>query len=349
MSDYNRAAVLSSFVMLLLVEQAASGQGFDRLRLDVGSESGRIVGMTRQQITLDKGALEKEIPVNRIVEIRFDREPREVAQARLHVSSGAFENALEVLSAINPADVERKEVQQEVEYLRAAAEAGQALARGSGIREAGKLINDFVRRHPDSYRYYAAVESMGALLAAMGRHDLAEQQYAVLAKTPWPDYQLKAAVLVGQSQADQGEYAQAIARFDEALAIDATSSLADQYRLAARLGRAVCLAETGKAAEGIESVNRVIAAAPAGNTELLAEAYNALGRCHLKAGEQKDALLAFLHVDLLYNGRPDAHAEALYYLSSLWETVGRGDEARQAKTTLAERYANSDWARKPQP
>ena len=57
--------------------------------------------------------------------------------------------------------------------------------------------------------------------------------------------------------------------------------------------------------------------------ELQARAYNALGNCYEQAGRTKDALLAFLHVDVLYGTVPDAHAEALSHLIPLWESVGQ--------------------------
>ena len=79
--------------------------------------------------------------------------------------------------------------------------------------------------------------------------------------------------------------------------------------------------------------------------ELQARAYNALGDSYQRAGRTKDALLAFLHVDVLYSTVPDAHAEALSHLATLWDAVGQADAARQARQTLNEQYRDSRWAK----
>jgi hypothetical protein len=79
--------------------------------------------------------------------------------------------------------------------------------------------------------------------------------------------------------------------------------------------------------------------------ELHAKAYNALGYCQAKAGETKEALFAYLHVDILYNAIPDEHAKALASLVSLWAAVGKPDRAREAEALLEERYPNYQRAR----
>ena len=71
----------------------------------------------------------------------------------------------------------------------------------------------------------------------------------------------------------------------------------------------------------------------------------------MKAGNdptnQKAALLAYLHVDVLYFNYPNYHAESLYHLSKLWEQIGKRDRAKEAKDKLTTRYKGSSWANKP--
>ena len=47
-------------------------------------------------------------------------------------------------------------------------------------------------------------------------------------------------------------------------------------------------------------------------------AYNALGTALRKAGKPKEAILAFLHVHLLYSTQPDLDAEAVANLEKLF-------------------------------
>lgn len=79
--------------------------------------------------------------------------------------------------------------------------------------------------------------------------------------------------------------------------------------------------------------------------ELQARAYNNLGNSYEQAGRTKDALLAYLHVDVLYSTVPDAHAEALSHLATLWDSVGQSNRAREAKQMLTDKYGGSRWAK----
>jgi hypothetical protein len=71
-----------------------------------------------------------------------------------------------------------------------------------------------------------------------------------------------------------------------------------------------------------------------------------MGQCYLKSNKPKDALLAYLHTDILFYGDPESHAEALYYLDKLWQQVDRPERALQARKLLQQRYRGSVWANK---
>jgi tetratricopeptide (TPR) repeat protein len=179
---------------------------------------------------------------------------------------------------------------------------------------------------------------------ADGRFEPAQRQYAELGKAPWPDYKMRAAVAVGRTLQAQGKHAEAIAQFDSALAISDNGGDAENQRLSATLAKAVSQAETGAIEQAVASIEDIIQKAEPDQKELHARAYNALGSCYEKAGKTKDALLAFLHVDVLYNTVPEAHAEALAHLVPLWEAVGQRERARESRALLQERYAGSAWA-----
>ena len=106
------------------------------------------------------------------------------------------------------------------------------------------------------------------------------------------------------------------------------------------------MAGAGKTDEAIKAVQAVIAKADPENQELHARAYNILGNCYLTASKKKEALLAFLHVDLLYSRFPEQHAEALANLATLWADLDKADRAAQARDLLKEKYPNSAWAGK---
>jgi tetratricopeptide (TPR) repeat protein len=317
----------------------------DRVRTARGSEAGEVTGMTPLQVTLDKGTLgSRTVPVNEIKSIVFDGEPPALTQARVNARNGGYENALESLGRIDLASVSRDLVRQDVEYYKAYCAAQLALGGSGQILDAGRQLNTFVRSYPNNFHYLEAAEVMGDLLMVSGKYASAQKQYEELAKAPWPDYQMRAAVLVARTLQAQNKHADAIVEFDKVLQMPGQDDDVRGQKLSATLGKAVSLAETDHVDEAVGMIEAVIRDADPEQKELLARAYNALGNCYERAGKTKDALLAFLHVDLLYNTVPDAHAEALSHLVPLWQEVGQDKSARDARQTLNERYGGSRWA-----
>jgi tetratricopeptide (TPR) repeat protein len=325
----------------------AVGQGADRVKLLAGNQSsGKITEITPTEIHLELGATKKTFAVNEIDTITFDAEPNELAQARIAVHAGRFGDAVALLSKLGKDDVSRKEIAADVDFYKAYAAVRLALAGDGSKADAGRQLFAFEKAHKNSYHYFETCEALGDLFAALGKFDQAETYYNKLAAAPWPDYKLRADVLVGRALVGQKSYDRALAKFDDVLAADAKGKDAERQKLAATLGKAAALAGNGKSDQAIQSVEQVIAKADPENQELHARAYNILGNCYLAAGKKKDALLAFLHVDLLYARFPEQHAEALANLATLWAEVDKADRAAQAQATLNEKYPGSVWATK---
>jgi tetratricopeptide (TPR) repeat protein len=342
-------AVVTVTATASLGVQARAAEVSDRLRMAHGSEVGEVTGMTPLEVTLDKGtAGTRTVAVNEIKSIVFDDEPSGLTQARVSARNGSYKVALEALGQIDLESVRRDLVRQDVEFFKAYC-AGRLALGGSGeILEAGRQLNSFVRAYPDNYHYLEAAEAMGDLLMATGKYASAEKQYSELAKAPWPEYKMRASVLIARTLQAQNKHAEAIAEFDKVLDTPGQTDDVQSQKLSATLGKAVSLAATDRGDEAVNMIETVIRDADPEQKELLARAYNALGSCYEQAGKTKDALLAFLHVDLLYNTFPDAHAEALSHLVPLWRAVGHDESAREARKMLSERYSGSRWSRSTQ-
>jgi tetratricopeptide (TPR) repeat protein len=319
----------------LLLHSARAAGNVDRVRLLRSSESGDVTDVSPTEVTLDKGSGgTRRIAVNDIRSILFDGESLELTQARLHARNGGYQTALDALRTIDLSSVQRDLVRQDVEYYQALCAAKLALAGKGEVVDAGRQLNDFVRSQPQSFHYFEAVEVIGDLLMASDKFDRAERQYAELAKAPWPDYQMRSRLLTARSLQAQGKHDEAIQRFDAVLATSDDGEAAQSEKLAATLGKAVSFAETNQLDEAVKMIEGVIQSADPEQSELQARAYNALGICYEKAGQTKDALLAFLHVDVLYSTVPDAHSEALTHLVPLWRAIGQEARARQAQQAL---------------
>ncbi len=321
----------------------------DRVRLVRGSENGEVSDMSPLEVTINKGLPgSRTIAVNQIKSIQFEGEPPELSQARVNAANGAYSKALQLLEKIDVGQVRRDFIKQDIEFYQAYCASQLALGGEGQITDAGRQLNLFVRNHPNNFHYLEASEVMGDLLMASGRFENAEKQYAELAKAPWPDYKMRAAVNLGRTLQAQNKHTEAVQQFDAALAMADDGAEAQNQKLLATLGKAVSLADTGKVDQAVGIIQKVIRDADPQQKELHARAYNALGTCYEKAKQTKDALFAFLHVDVLYNNVPEAHAEALAHLVPLWKAVGQEERSRKAREMLQQRYGNSRWAKQVQ-
>ncbi len=331
------------WVALLGTQLVAS----DKIKVIDGKQSsGTIKEISPTELMIELGATKKRFAVNEVETVSFDAEPSDLTQARNAVRAGRFEDALALLEKIAVGSLNRDEIVQDVEFYKALASARLALAGSGSKADAGKKLLAFEKAHKTSFHYFETCEALGDLLAALNKFDQAESFYAKLGSAPWPDYKMRAGVLAGRALVGQQESARALARFEEVLATETTGKEADRQKLAATLGKAAALVGGGKSDDAIKSVEAIIAKADPENVELHARAYNILGNAYRGAGKKKEALLAFLHVDLLYSKFPDQHAEALANLTTLWTEVDKADRAAQARSVLKEKYPDSVWAAK---
>ena len=348
--QFRPVTLMLELALLYSTPSSVSAQGIaDRVRLTRGSETGEVNDMTPYELTLNKGRPgSRKVAVNEIKAVLFADEPSELAQARVNAANGAYDNALAALEKIDVNSIRRDYIREDIEFYKAYCAGKLALGGQREIGDAGRQLNAFVRSYPLNFHYLAAVELMGDLLIATGRHENAQKQYAELAKAPWTDYKVRSAVAVGRTLQAQGKHAEAIKQFDTALATAGEGADAEEQKLEATLAKAVSMAETGDGSQAVGMIEKIIQDANPEQKELHARAYNALGSCYQKAGQTKDALLAYLHVDVLYNTVPEAHAESLANLTPLWQAVGQEEQARQARQLLQERYGGSRWAKQVQ-
>ena len=340
-----KVLLLIAVVLLAnLIAERASAQSTDRIWKSSGSTQGTVTKMTPTAVTIKQNEVDIEVPVNEITRITFSGEPTEMNGARINAANGNYSSAKELLDKIDEGEIDRDVIKQDLDFYKALCISRLALAGDGSVQDAGRLMVGFVGANKGSYHYLEANEVLGDLLVGLGKYDTAEGYYGELAKAPWPDYKMRSGVLLGRVLQAQNKHTEAIAKFDAVLGMSSDSPEAKKQHLAATLGKAISRSETGQIDEAIKMVETVIADAGPEDVQLHARAYNALGTCYMKGNKTKDALLAFLHVDVLYKSFPEAHAEALANLAKLWVLVGKGDRARDASVLLKERYPNSRWA-----
>jgi hypothetical protein len=90
-------------------------------------------------------------------------------------------------------------------------------------------------------------------------------------------------------------------------------------------------------------LREVIQANPPEDAEAQAPAYNTLGDCLRAANRPKDALIAYLHTDVLYSKDKEEHPRALHGISAMFRALKQDARADEFAQRLKQEYPRSVW------
>jgi hypothetical protein len=139
-------ALTVTFVALLASTPVRAQAPNDRIHRPSGIDSGKITAITPLGVTISKGAVESTVPVEDIESVTFAGEPAEFATARNALQSGRPKDAADSLAKVQPASIEREEIQAELDFYATLAKAQLALA-GQGAPDAAATdIRAFMAR-----------------------------------------------------------------------------------------------------------------------------------------------------------------------------------------------------------
>lgn len=324
----------------------------DRIEQKSGKDlSGEITSISSQAVAIKVKDAEVKVPVNDIELIRYDQEPAELNLVRRAALGGRFNDALrdltEKLSKVEFKGPRIPQMKADQDFFMAYCVGNLAFSGEKKPEEAEKLLEKFLTEYKGkSYHFLTACELLGSLRVSNGNFAGAETAFNELSQSTIESVKLRGTVAKGQVLLRQDKAADALAAFDSVanLPLKADDAYQQTQVRQANLGRAACLTATGKGPEAVTIVEKLIDEAPE-NPELYARAYNTLGAAYAAAGRKKEALLAYLHVDVLYNTLPGEHAESLFHLVKLWKELKKDQEAADAESVLKQRYASTTWAK----
>ena len=311
--------------------------------------SGEITSTSRTELTVKRLTKEEKVPANDVVGVKWDGEPARLGIVRSSEEVGNLQEALDgYQEALKDPKSSRKELKADIEYLIARTTAKMALADPTNLDDAIKKLDAFRTSHADSFRYYESLDYLGRLYMAKKDLDNAGTTFTQLGQAPWNDYKMAAQNYGAKLKLLENDVDGALSAFEAVVASapakPGAAELSQKY--VAMLGKATCLTTQKKHGEAVKVLDEVIKQASATDTRLQAEAYVRQGDCLQAQSKIKEAVLAYLHVDVLFAAEKALHAEALYHLARLSSTIDqpvRGDEAR---ARLTDDYPNSPWAKK---
>lgn len=341
-----------SFVALLFGAALLLPHVADAAQLTKKGQKTPIVGdiqkITRTEVTIKPKTKDAEVvPVNEIQRLQFSDEPALLNSARTQEDKGSLGVALESYTKML-ADPKSSapDLKADIEYLIARTTARQALADPSKRDDAIKRLDAHRKAHGDSFRYFEACDFLGQVQLAKGDFAAAKEAYDALEQAPWSDYKMAAKIGNARIQFRQGQFGPALEGFNAVVAMPGTSESEVSRKNEALLGKASCLQQQAQYDDAIKALDEVIEKVSPEDKRVQAEAYLRQGDCLQQKNKNKEALFAYLHVDVLYRQETAAHAEALYNLAKLWKVLGQAGRGEDAQQELQKEYPNSEWAKK---
>lgn len=290
---------------------------------------------------------EVKVPANDIVSVRWDGEPAKLSLARNDEAGGRFKKAIEGYQAVaEEVDAANTNLKRDIEFLIARTTARIALADETQRAEAVRLLEAFSKSGADNFHFYESRNWLAQVYTQMGEFAKAQDALSLLEQAPWTDYKMAASIAKARLLLTQGDVAGALQAFDTVIAMEANGAAEMSQQHEALLGKASCLISEQRYAEATPLLESVVQQVSPNDSHAQAEAYVLQGDCLQALGKPKEAVLAYLHVDVLFAKESALHAEALYHLTRLWGVVGQPERGGDARATLETQYPNSEWAKK---
>jgi tetratricopeptide (TPR) repeat protein len=309
------------------VKQAIGG----RVRGQVQSES-------PGEVVVKLGASTTSVPTDQIVSIRYDGQPATLQLAETRESAGQLAEAAELFKKAAGEAADKPFVLQMALYREASALADLALVEPDRTKDAKDRLLRFVKAHPTSRHIIPAREDLARLQLNTGDFAGAEATIAELAK--FPKAGDRAGVLRAKVLAKQSRHDEAVSELDRLIAAFPDRSIGQRE---ARLAKAESLVGMKKYKEAEGLVRQVIQAAPPEDVPAQSAAYNTLGDCLRADNRPKDALLSYLHTDLLYSKDKQEHPRALFHIEKLFRLLKQDGRADEYAQRLRLEYPRSQW------
>lgn len=339
---------VSMTATLVTVTVAANfGAAQDRISQEKGATlSGIITTLDRDKVTIEVRGEPQNIPVNEISKIVFEDEPNMLGRARELTRQGQYEQARDELKKIDAASIKNANAKSDLAFFLAYCEGKLAL-QGKGDKAAAvKSLVAYDKDTPNSYHYWEVSQLLGQLAGSMSRYDAAQNFYKRMSESTFSEVKNQGAYQEAVTLILQGKTADAKPRLEKLAGLNATNPKEVRVKQLAEVALAQCMLLDGDAQGALNKINEWISNGDSTDIELFGRLYNLQGACYLKLNKTNEAVLAFLHTDLLFSGDAENHAEALYHLGVLWPSLNetqRGVDARSRLTTL---YSGSMWAGK---
>ena len=308
---------------------------------------GEIKDISKTEVTIEKkaGGSEK-IAAGDILSITWDGEPAGLNIARINETNGAFDKAVEAYrKGLEAAASGSDGLKADLQWSIARVLGRQALGDPSRADEAIKELEAFKSKHGGHYTFYDATRLLGELY--LQKKDLvkAQAQFEQMGKAPTTDFQMASKIALGRLALADNKTDDALASFEAVIGMSASNPQEESQQLEAKLNKAKITLSKNQVDDALKLLDEVLVKCQADDSRLQAEAYLRQGDCFRVQNKEQDALLAYLHVDVLFSAEKTQHAEALYQLTKLFAKLGQPARSAEQREKLEAEYPASDWTK----
>jgi tetratricopeptide (TPR) repeat protein len=340
--------ILRLFATVGVVVQFAMGAAAnDRIETRDGKPiEGSIQKESATEVLIETSGGAHSVPVNRIRYIHYNGQAASLTFAKTQEDAYNLRRAAEEYAKAQAVLKDKPRILQAAQFGEARALARLALDESAGVDEAIARLQKFASDNADSRHYFPVLELLGRLHFEKKDYALAAGVFNELGKAPWPEAKMQAVVYVARLLRARNNLVGALAALEPILTDKTDSPEQQQLQGEALLEKANCLRALDRRDAEIETLEQVIDRVGTSAGSLQGEAYAALGDAYRAIRKPKEALLAYLHVELLFAKHRELHARALYNLSQLWNELGQPDRSAAAQSTLKTEHPNSSWTKR---
>jgi TolA-binding protein len=303
-----------------------------------GRVKGQVQSESPGEVVVLLGATTTSVPVDQIASIRYDGQSATYQLAETREANGQLAEAAELFKKAAAEAAAKPFPLQAALFREAEVLTALALIEPDRIKDAKERLTRFVQAYPNGRHIAAARGCLARLQLNADDFKGAEATIAELAKLPKAGE--RAAVLKTKVLARQGKHTEAIAELDRLISSYPKGS---ERQRAAMLAKAESLAGMKQFKEAETLLRQVIQGNPAEDAAAQAPAYNTLGDCLRAANRPKDALVAYLHTDLLYSKDKEEHPRALHQIAALFRQLKQDGRADEFVKRLKDEYPRSPW------
>jgi tetratricopeptide (TPR) repeat protein len=318
-------------------DDAVTRRGGTTIRGDVTSSS-------RTQVVVTGRTNKKEypIPANEVDRVRWESEPAQVSQNRIEERNGQFDKAIEGYQAALKLAA-NENLRTDLEFDIARVTAARAFKDEDKYDDAIAGLEKFRAAHPTNFRYYEALRLLAQLYMSKGDVEKGNDALRAMDEAPWTDFKMETDILKARVALAHDDLGSALKALEGVITVTPATPAERSRRYEALVTKASCLQKQAKYQQATDVLSGILEEASDEDTKTLADACVRLGDCYQAGGRTKEAILAYLRVDILFPKEKKQHAEALYYLSRLFSQDGKPDKAADAAARLQERYPKSPW------